>query len=431
MPPPFLFRHADPGAPSLTGQVGSLVQVLSHCLIVGQVLTTPDDSTFTDRTAAARLAGDAAFALFPTPATGDRLYIGHSVPFGRAKFGLVTLGVGGAYTWEYWNGSAWTALTVTDGTSGFTQGGAVTWTPPSDWRTASVNSVTMYWVRVRPTSVPSTAPTCDTLTVVGWIEAFSGTNKRAYRQGAGPQFYLRVQDDGPHGTALGREARTRGFESMTDVDTGTGDFPTSAQLSTGLIIRKSATTDGTARAWVVLCDERTVSLFVLTGDQSGNYHDFHFGEFFSLAGTADAYRCVIIGRDAENNGSQFNNRLDNTTSVGSSNTGHYVARAWTGTGGSLQIGKHTDNAKDAGGNAMAFPNPVDGGIYLGQYWLHEGSVVRGRLRGVYVMLHQNVLSDGIQFSGVGGDAARRFLVVKQSGNSRQFALELSDTWETN
>lgn len=63
--------------------------------------------------------------------------------------------------WEYWNGAAWTALTVRDTTTGFrTDGvGSVHWMIPANWATTTVNGVLGYWVRVRTTVVSASSVT--------------------------------------------------------------------------------------------------------------------------------------------------------------------------------------------------------------------------------------------------------------------------------
>ncbi|MGI0075913.1 MAG: hypothetical protein ACREAU_00725 [Nitrosopumilaceae archaeon] len=133
-----VYSDSAPGAPTLSAVAGAMLDVLDAALIVNSVLTTADDTTFTDRSVEARLEGGTAFDLIPTPAAGDRIYIGMSSTFSRTKYDLATLGVGGTYVWEYWNGSTWTTLSVTDGTSGFTADGTVTWTIPGTWATTLV-----------------------------------------------------------------------------------------------------------------------------------------------------------------------------------------------------------------------------------------------------------------------------------------------------
>jgi len=95
------------------------------------------------------------------------------VAFGMAEqFTKITLnntggtqGVGGVVTWEYWNGSAWAALTVTDGTVGFTAavsaGQTIEFSAPSDWAENTINAVPAFYIRARLTTIYTTAPVYD------------------------------------------------------------------------------------------------------------------------------------------------------------------------------------------------------------------------------------------------------------------------------
>lgn len=106
--------------------------------------------------------------LFPgTAAANDNVYFGVDTslndtgPFNSLIFDLsvaASATTSYAITWEYWNGSSWSALTTQDGTGQFSLVGlsAVVWEPPSDWTTTSVNSVTGYWVRARLSSLSGT-----------------------------------------------------------------------------------------------------------------------------------------------------------------------------------------------------------------------------------------------------------------------------------
>lgn len=97
-----------------------------------------------------------------------------------------------------------------------------------------------------------------------WEEAFTGTLKAVFRskvEGPGStRFFYRVSD-----TVEGNIARLRGFESMTDVDTGAGPYPTVSQVAgEGLgIFRSNGPGRGAglpADAWAAVCDNRTVYL---------------------------------------------------------------------------------------------------------------------------------------------------------------------------
>jgi hypothetical protein len=70
--------------------------------------------------------------------------------FSSASFTLTTVLTGTpGIQFQYWNGTAWAELVITDGTNAMKQSGSVSWTPPGDWAALAYNgSVTArYWVR--------------------------------------------------------------------------------------------------------------------------------------------------------------------------------------------------------------------------------------------------------------------------------------------
>lgn len=276
----------------------------------------------------------------------------------------------------------------------------------------------------------------------GWSKPYTGTNSADYQQG-GSGFYLEVNDNGP-GTGGAREARIRGYEVMTAFNTGTGLFPTSAQLSAGDVIRKSATADGTARAWKLFADDRTFYLFILSGDAAGIYISTMFGDIFSyLAG--DNYKCAIMGRTTETAAGPPAASTDNfgsNAAFGSSVAGHYIARTYTGFGTSTTIGKSVDAIKSGNTSSGAFvgpvpfPNPIDGGLYISPVTVHEAPVIgiRGVLRGLWQGIHPLAsFSDGDTFDGQGTYATRSFEIVKtttgQTGANQYMVLETTE-WDT-
>jgi len=122
-----------------------------------------DGTSYTDRTTEAREYGHSAFTLLAD--TDDIFYVGFGAKFDRLYFDLSVAGAGLTLVWEYWNGSAWTTLTVTDGTSDFSSDGWVTWSEPADWATTDVNGYTAYYVRVRTTTAPTTVPTATQVNI--------------------------------------------------------------------------------------------------------------------------------------------------------------------------------------------------------------------------------------------------------------------------
>jgi hypothetical protein len=99
--------------------------------------------------------------------TNRHAYFGHREKFNKLWFDLQTMGNYGARTWEYSKGGeSWGTLTIdSDGTSGFSQDGTSAFTPPSDWKQDTVNSVAnKSWVRVRVASV-AVAATVNQITI--------------------------------------------------------------------------------------------------------------------------------------------------------------------------------------------------------------------------------------------------------------------------
>src|ERR1700692_1964892 len=86
------------------------------------------------------------------------------------------------------------------------------------------------------------------VSAAAWTKPFSNaSNVGCYKNSAtdGTGFCLNVNDAGP-GSGGAREARMTGFETMSALSTGTGQFPTSAQLTIGIgsvVLRKSTTAD--------------------------------------------------------------------------------------------------------------------------------------------------------------------------------------------
>jgi hypothetical protein len=105
---------------------------------------------------------------FPTPGLNDAWYVGHDEIFYEINLNVTTANTSGTYTtvFEYWDGSAWSALTdVTDGTNSLRTTGtnAITYSKPDDWAKTTVNSDSRYWVRSR-ISVVGTAGTDPIIT---------------------------------------------------------------------------------------------------------------------------------------------------------------------------------------------------------------------------------------------------------------------------
>jgi hypothetical protein len=111
--------------------------------------------TFVDLTTAANNATANDVQPFPTgEVAGDYFAVGYATTFGTLKVVLGTSGTVGTLTWEYWNGTAWTALSgVTDNTTQFKAAPGtytVVFTVPNDWAALNLNAAgALYYVRAK------------------------------------------------------------------------------------------------------------------------------------------------------------------------------------------------------------------------------------------------------------------------------------------
>ncbi|NBW98516.1 hypothetical protein EBR03_02975 [bacterium] len=95
------------------------------------------------------------------------LYLGHSsVLFETIYFNLaVTADVPMEFDFEYWNGTTWAKIGVSDGTEGFTQSGFIIFKAPRDWALTTVSSTTQYWIRITRTGAIATNPVESTIKI--------------------------------------------------------------------------------------------------------------------------------------------------------------------------------------------------------------------------------------------------------------------------
>lgn len=280
----------------------------------------------------------------------------------------------------------------------------------------------------------------------GWAREFTGTNKAVFRAASGNRLRLRVDDTGS------QEARIVGYETMTDVDTGTNPFPTVAQQSGGLYVRKSDTADATVRAWYLVATGVMFYLFIDTGSSTtdpgtvwtaARASGMAFGEFTSFK-SGDTYNTIIIAQTATGaNG--FRLGAINVSSSYAAITGHFVARNAAATVGAITVSKcsamfcqHGDQNTIGYGNSVstvyAYPDNVSGGLLISPVAIEEANgtspALRGILPGFWNPLHNVPANHFDTFSGSGGTAGKSFRLVAcaQSTTLGRAAVEISDTW---
>ncbi len=228
----------------------------------------------------------------------------------------------------------------------------------------------------------------------GWQELFAGTlaNVIALKPTAveATGCVLRIDD------TTTSTARIVGYESMSDVNTGAGPFPTTAQVSGGLYLPKSDLTTSAARPWRMYVTSRAIILAVAPNSaQPASYGVYVLGDFPSNKGV-DPYACIVSGGGTGVTSSSSASLVwDGSAGVSfpaSSNFGCYAARGALGLGGAVGVAKLGPLAaaarafSGATGYALAtlsFPNPSDNSLRLGPVDLYIGGDLRGVLPGVY------------------------------------------------
>lgn len=277
----------------------------------------------------------------------------------------------------------------------------------------------------------------------GWSKAFSGTNLAAYRAPNGLRHYFRVDDTAS--TTYG--ALLVGYETMSDVNTGTGQFPTSAQT-----INSGIPKGQTSTVWHAFADARTCLFFskgysAAPGGPGTGYAGSYFGEGYMVQ-TSDSYGSLIKAHNTTVGVAYLSDTLSTIATSIAAASFAWMPRAYTGLGTSIQVSITGDGAKSGSAGYLQGiipgPNPEDGGLYLSPLWISDPSTspvnnIRGRVRGLWHCLHPNTaIPDLTTFTGLGDLAGKTFLSLSPAGNNTStpfntacFIIETSATLETN
>ena len=188
-----------------------------------------------------------------------------------------------------------------------------------------------------------------------------------------------------------REARLTGYETMSAVSSGTGPFPTAAQVDGGAFLAKSISADAVARPWIFFGDEK---IFYLAIDYHPSYghQTYFFGEPVGFR-TPDPYNTVLgasSGSVAVYSGYFYGSidRIGNGQSpAGFSGGDNIVPRAPNGLGTARSSGRTTAcgfGAGESGTNpAVQYPNPADNALVFADILMLSDQSLRARYPGVY------------------------------------------------
>lgn len=257
----------------------------------------------------------------------------------------------------------------------------------------------------------------------GWTKPFSGTNLAAY-QSADPEgtgCYLRVDDTGT--TA----ARVVGYESMSAISTGTGPFPTTAQMNGGGYWTKSVNANANANNWALIADGRFFIIDVLPGTGlSASYLQSItrcFGDAIPLRPAGDAYSCVLSYSSTSSVANQHDGSLGTGTVVQNA-----MPRSYSGLGSSslhCSIAYTGNSGSTSGSDSLMgnFPSVIDGGLRLSRKYFatqNSNSPPRADVPGYY-WVPQSQVYDTFRWNdridGTGPLAGRRLLAVTPAASN--------------
>jgi hypothetical protein len=336
------FNSTMSGAPVLNGTAGSLVALLDAVL---------KDGFDTKTLASLVIAGGIATASW----VGS-----HSA---QAESVILVAGVtGGPTGWAGLNGEQKVIAKATLGTS-----------------------VTF------PTTLPDGTAT-GTITIkmapLGWLKPFTGASLGAYKSAdvASSGMLLRVDDTGT------QFARVRGFESMSDINTGLGPFPTDAQMSGGGYWTKSNVATTAAVPWAIHGDGRIFYFTATPGIPSGGTFAQGvtrvFGDMIALRPAGDPFACYLNYSNNVNAPSQ----IDGGAGSSGDSLRFAAPRDYTGLGSAVVHGKYpytyaaATSVSGIAGVLGTFPSVVDGTLMTSRQFVASGAATappRADFPGVY------------------------------------------------
>jgi len=471
MATPIVYDSGDSGAPQITIPAGAQV-ISTYQQIMNVIKTCLCSSAGSGATASSSITGGGVTNV--TVSSGGSAYtvpplVTFSGGGGTGATGTAVLGSGGT-------ANQVVSVTINTAGSGYTSAPSVSFTPA-----AYGSKVSAGWTMAYDSSGDASNP------------------RMAIRQPAGNQFYFRIEAGGlagALGNALGtttlqvvsagtpaigrRYLRVRGFETMSNVDTGTNMFPNLTQQPESASLSYYWCWAAGANSIASPASTITIPWTIVASDR------FFYIRFFADFNTAGTDTCVAtyffgdlvsnLGTDAYHTVIHANSDLSTTTATAgtmtlpNSNTtagttqaqfkpfcssgaqatpgttpgtmfavlsNLYVCRPYIQVGGPLNVGTHTDYYKCSdlwGLGNLDYPEKITGSLYVSKAFIHEstsGFLIRGTLPGLWIPNHSRPLSDLVTFAGTGPFAGINLLSLRNARgpndlNSYNVLIQLSD-----
>ena len=250
-----------------------------------------DGGSLTDYTTAFNNATVNDVQLIPaTEEIDDAFYFGSENKFNGLNLNIGTAGVGNTIVWEYWDGSAWSSLTVTDNTVGFTVLGSntVTFTPYDTWAKCFVNSSEQYWIRSR---VSVAAYTTQPLLTQGWVIVpdsllYSNSNLGMYSFEDTSALYCLICGVGAYAKNFTDDAYFYNTSML-------GKTIYSHSISCGGWLSATAVATGV----IYFNGVQYVYVDNLSGNRTNGYHIFNIEDIDHPVGVQNSFRCYAWSGD--------------------------------------------------------------------------------------------------------------------------------------
>lgn len=273
----------------------------------------------------------------------------------------------------------------------------------------------------------------------GWTCPFSNaTGMYVFKQGGGNQRYFQVDDSQTAMVSSMRYILVRGYETMSDIATGTGPFPSFTNSLTGMLMRYRINVHSGSYLprWEIYADATTCLIFTDSlGDPAGvlGYRSaMYFGQFDSLI-PGDKYNDMVMGGATTSTpGANFN--YTNLTQM-------YVTRDQRGTGGSVVAAAGYGAPWYMSGSApssgsVPLPDPITGTMLMVKIPVVTvvGVIANVLTRGYFKWLWDTphpatTLNVDNTFSGLGANASRSFKIkCGYQTTAHRLIVETSDTW---
>jgi len=357
------------GAPSLSGTAGALIGVLDACLVNGFGSVTVNSLVVASDVATATVSAGHQFTMQGT--TGPVIEISGANPSGL-------------------NG---------------------------EWRVTVTSSTTFTFVTSGISDQTATGTISAKRAPAGFSKAFSGTGMEAYRSDdiTGTRLYLRIDD------TYGMYARIRGYEGMTDVNTGTFLFPTDAQISGGGYVWKSNAASSVTRPWALYTDGRMIYFVCDTQLNTFWAGGFVFGDVDSYA-ASDTFGCLLLCSGTAT-GSLGLHLLGNTSNA-------FWARSYTQLDSDPLVSRYSHGKTTyLGFGAQAYPAPADTHLHLWPVECWEGTTLaRGMMPGLWNPIHDSDTPNGLIVDDIPNLPGRTLKVQTINNTAYECAIDLTGPW---